>query len=135
MLPALDLGALKVLIIDDQEFVRAIVKKMLQQVGVGAVVEAHDGATGLEVAEREIPDVVICDVQMRPVDGFGFVKALRARPHGEAMPVIMLTAHTDATTVAKAKELNVNAFLAKPVLPPALKEKIIAVASASRKGA
>ena len=129
---AVDLGALKVLVIDDQEFVRTIVKKMLQQVGVGTVVEAHDGNSGLEVAEMERPDVVICDVQMRPVDGFGFVKALRGQPFGHTMPVIMLTAHTDAATVGRARELNVDAFLAKPVLPPALKEKIIKVVAEAR---
>ncbi|EME67771.1 CheY-like receiver protein [Paramagnetospirillum caucaseum] len=127
-----DLGALKVLVIDDQEFVRTIVKKMLQQVGVGTVVEAHDGNSGLETVERERPDVVVCDVQMRPVDGFGFVKSLRALPFGRDLPVIMLTAHTDATTVGRAKELDVNAFLAKPVLPPALKDKIVKVMSDAR---
>jgi two-component system chemotaxis response regulator CheY len=132
MSSAIDLGGLKALVIDDQEFVRTIVKKMLQQVGVGVVVEAHDGNSGLTVVESERPDIVICDVQMRPVDGFGFVKALRAQPHGEKLPVIMLTAHTDATTVARAKELKVDAFLAKPVLPPALKDKIIKVIGDAR---
>ena len=132
MSSAIDLGGLKALVIDDQEFVRTIVKKMLQQVGVGVIVEAHDGNSGLTVVDSERPDIVICDVQMRPVDGFGFVKALRALPFGETLPVIMLTAHTDATTVARAKELKVNAFLAKPVLPPALKEKIIKVIGDAR---
>ncbi len=132
MAAAVDLGTLKVLIIDDQEFVRTIVKKMLQQVGIGSVVEAHDGNSGLETVERERPDVVICDVQMRPMDGFGFVRMLRALPFGKALPVVMLTAHTDAATVGRAKELDVNAFLAKPVLPPALKEKIVKVISDAR---
>lgn len=132
MAAAVDLGTLKVLIIDDQEFVRTIVKKMLQQVGVGSVVEAHDGNSGLETVERERPDVVICDVQMRPMDGFGFVRMLRALPFGKTLPVVMLTAHTDAATVGRAKELDVNAFLAKPVLPPALKEKIVKVISDAR---
>jgi len=134
MSTAADLGGLKILVIDDQEFVRTIVKKMLQQVGIGSVVEAQDGNSGLEAAERERPDVVICDIQMRPVDGFGFVKALRALPYGQAMPVIMLTAHTDAATVTRSKELKVDAILAKPVLPPALRDKIIAVI-ADRKAA
>ena len=133
MSAAVDLGALKVLIIDDQEFVRTIVKKMLQQIGIGQVVEAHDGNSGLETVERERPDVVICDVQMRPMDGFGFVKMLRALPFGRALPVVLLTAHTDAATVGRAKELDVNAFLAKPVLPPALKEKIVKVMSDARR--
>ncbi len=129
---AVDLGALKVLIIDDQDFVRTIVKKLLQQIGIGHVGEAHDGNSGVEAAELERPDVVICDVQMRPMDGFGFVKLLRALPFGKTMPVVMLTAHTDAATVGRAKELDVNAFLAKPVLPPALKEKIIKVVTEAR---
>ena len=132
MSSVIDLGSLKALIIDDQEFVRTIVKKMLQQVGIGTVVEAHDGNSGLTAVESERPDVVICDIQMRPVDGFGFVKALRALPHGEKLPVIMLTAHTDPTTISRARELKVDAFLAKPVLPPALREKIIKVIADSR---
>lgn len=134
MAAAVDLGALKILVIDDQEFVRTIVKKMLQQVGVGAVVEAHDGNSGLEAAEQERPDVVICDVQMRPMDGFGFVKMLRGLPFGADLPVIMLTAHSDAATVSRARELNVDAFLAKPVLPPALREKIVKVVADARAG-
>lgn len=129
---SVDLASLKILVIDDQEFVRTIVKKMLGQLGVGTVLEAQDGTSGLEVAKAELPDLVICDIQMRPVDGFGFVRSLRNAPDVAATPVIMLTAHTDAATVARAKELDINAFLAKPVLPPALKDKIELVMGAAR---
>ncbi|HLO76258.1 MAG TPA: response regulator [Magnetospirillum sp.] len=135
MSDGVDLASLKVLVIDDQEFVRTIVKKMLSQLGVGLVLEAHDGNSGLEVVIRDVPDLVICDIQMRPVDGFGFVRQLRATPVVSHTPVIMLTAHTDASTVARAKEFAINAFLAKPVLPPALKEKIIKVMSRAAVGA
>lgn len=123
----IDLAQLKIAVIDDQEFVRTIVKKMLSQLGVGTVLEAQDGNSGLEVVKREAPDLVICDIQMRPVDGFGFVKQLRATPDVAGTPVIMLTAHTDAATVARAKELDIGAFLGKPVLPPNLKDKILQV--------
>ncbi|HTH17568.1 MAG TPA: response regulator [Magnetospirillum sp.] len=135
MSDGVNLASLKVLVIDDQEFVRTIVKKMLTQLGVGAVIEAHDGHSGLEAVQAEAPDLVICDIQMRPVDGFGFVRQLRAIPAIARTPVIMLTAHTDASTVARAKELDIGAFLAKPVLPPALKEKIIRVLVRSTVGA
>lgn len=134
MSDGVDLASLKVLVIDDQEFVRTIVKKMLTQLGLGAVLEAHDGNSGLDVAVREAPDLVICDIQMRPVDGFGFVRQLRNTPGVSNTPVIMLTAHTDASTLARAKELAINAFLAKPVLPPALKDKIIRVMSEAKAG-
>ncbi|MBC7953657.1 MAG: response regulator [Rhodospirillaceae bacterium] len=127
MAEGVNLASLKVLVIDDQEFVRTIVKKMLSNLGIGTVLEAHDGNSGVEAVTREAPDLVICDIQMRPVDGFGFVRQLRAIPAVSHTPVIMLTAHTDATTVARAKDLDIGAFLAKPVLPPALKDKIIRV--------
>jgi two-component system chemotaxis response regulator CheY len=131
MTGVVNLATLKVLVIDDQEFVRTIVKKMLGQLGIGTVLEAHDGNSGLDVVTRSAPDIVICDIQMRPVDGFGFVRQLRDTPGVSHTPVIMLTAHTDATTVARAKELHIDAFLAKPVLPPALRDKIIKVLSKS----
>lgn len=128
----IDFASLKVCVIDDQEFVRTIVKKMLGQLGVCTVLEAHDGHSGLETVRRDAPDLVICDIQMRPMDGFGFVRELRATPGRQTTPVIMLTAHTDASTVSRAKELQIGAFLAKPVLPPALKEKISRVLGAAR---
>ncbi len=127
MAGAVDFASLKILVIDDQEFVRTIVKKMLQQLGTGTVLEAQDGVSGLDSVRDNRPDLVICDIQMRPMDGFGFVRQLRAAPGVSNTPVIMLTAHTDAATVSRAKELDIGAFLAKPVLPPALKEKIALV--------
>lgn len=66
------------------------------------------------------------------MDGFGFVRALRELPQGRRLPVILLTAHADAATVARAKGLDIGAFLAKPVLPPALKEKIQKVMAEAR---
>lgn len=121
------LDQLKVLIIDDQDFVRAIIRKMLGQVGIGNVVEARDGSSGLESVGRDRPDLVICDVRMRPLDGFGFVRSLRANPENAAIPVILLTAHTDETTMALADDVGVDAFLAKPVLAAALKDMIAQV--------
>lgn len=127
MAKAVDFASLKVLVIDDQEFVRTIVKKMLQQLGTGVVLEAQDGNSGMAMVQQEKPDLVICDIQMRPVDGFGFVKQLRGSAEIGATPVIMLTAHTDSATIARAKDLDIGAFLAKPVLPPALKDRILQV--------
>lgn len=134
MTTGVNFASLKILVIDDQEFVRTIVKKMLSQLGVGTVIEAHDGNSGLDAVKTELPDLVICDIQMRPMDGFGFVSQLRSTPGVPQTPVIMLTAHTDATTLARAKDLGINAFLAKPVLPPALKDKIAKVLGAAHAG-
>lgn len=117
-------SALTILVIDDQDFVRTIVRKMLEQLGVGRVIEARDGHSGLDSARADRPDLILCDIQMRPLDGFGFVEALRATPALADLPVILLTGHTDGATQNRAKELAVRALLAKPVLPPALRDKI-----------
>jgi len=123
----IDLAALTVLIVDDQEFVRTIVKSMLSQLGVEKTLEAADGAQALVVAVDKNPDVVICDIQMRPVDGFDFVKKLRQTKTVSDMPVIMLTAHTDSATTEKAGGLVIDAFISKPVLASTLAQTITRV--------
>lgn len=127
MTTGVDFAVLKILVIDDQEFVRTIVKKMLGQLGVGTVLDSADAHAGLETAQTSHPDLIICDIQMRPLDGFGFVRKLREQPATAAIPVVMLTAHTDAAALDAAQGLDIAAFLAKPVLPAALKDKIVTV--------
>lgn len=122
-----DLASLKILVVDDQEFVRTIVRKILDQLGVGTVLEAQDGHAGLRATIAERPDLVICDIQMRPMDGFALVATLRGSPAIAATPVVMLTAHSDAVTMDRGKDLNIGAFLAKPVTPQALRDTIAAV--------
>ncbi|CCG41342.1 response regulator [Magnetospirillum molischianum] len=129
MSAAIALDRLKILIIDDQDFIRAILRKMLGQIGIATVLEARDGISGLDATNRDRPDLVICDVRMRPLDGFGFVRALRTQTENATIPVILLTAHTDEATQALAQEIGVDAFLAKPVLIPALKDTITQVLS------
>ncbi|MFD2233941.1 response regulator [Phaeospirillum tilakii] len=131
--PSLDL--LKILIVDDQDFVRAVVRKMLTQIGIATVVEARDGIEALRQVAEQRPDLVICDVRMRPLDGFGFVEALRGQPGGAALPVILLTGQADPTVVERANAAGIDALLLKPVLAPALQDRILAVLSARRPAA
>jgi len=135
MLAPSSLDQLKVLVVDDQDFIRAIIRKMLSQIGIATVIEARDGASALQQVSDQRPDLVICDVRMRPLDGFGFVEALRRDPGGCATPVILLTGHTDPETVERARSVGVDGFLVKPVLAPALEDRIIAVISARRPAA
>jgi two-component system chemotaxis response regulator CheY len=123
----IDLTTLTILIVDDQEFVRTIVKSMLGQLGITNTLEAADGTEALTVVADHKPDAVICDIQMRPTDGFGFVKQLRQTKGISDIPVIMLTAHTDSATTDKAHGLNIDAFISKPVLPTTLCQTITRV--------
>lgn len=121
----MDLGEIRVLVVDDQEFVRAIVRKMLEQIGVRSVLEARDGGDGLKMLLDARPDMIICDVQMRPMNGLDFLKALRETPLVDKTPVLMLTAHTDQATIDRARALKVDGFLSKPVTPSVLKERLL----------
>ena len=72
----------KILVIDDEEWLREMVQMALQQKGF-EVIEAENGAVGIEVARRELPDLILCDVNMEKVNGYMTLSALRNEPgHG-----------------------------------------------------
>lgn len=122
-----NLAAKTVLIVDDQQFVRTIVRSMLAQMGITSVLDAANGEDALKIVEEYHPHAVICDIQMRPTDGFSFVRKLRAISTTASMPVIMLTAHADEATVNRGDGLDIDAYVSKPVLPTSLVQTLTQV--------
>jgi len=118
--------ALSVLVIDDQEFVRRIVTTMLEQIGFGTIETCNDGAEALEKVEGTKPDLIICDLNMKPMDGLSFLSHLRRDLDGKVrtVPVIILTGEISAELVGRASTLGCDFFLLKPVVPKKFKEKI-----------
>ena len=114
---------LTAIIIDDQEFVRNIVSRMLSQFGFGKVLSANDGGTGLDAVLAHKPDVIICDIGMKPIGGLEFLKNLRASECAH-IPVIVMTGDLDQEVMIKAAEYGVSATVLKPVPPSRLREKI-----------
>jgi len=80
----------KVLVIEDDENTRDIVRRTLEGVGC-TVVEAENGRVGLERVDEEVPSLILLDLMMPELDGFGFLEALRARPGGTDIPVVVIT--------------------------------------------
>jgi two-component system chemotaxis response regulator CheY len=118
-----------VLIVEDDEHTRSIIKTLLRQIGVRSIVEAADGKAGLEEVVRTEPHIVFCDVHMEPVDGLTFLKLLR-QAKAETMrrlPVVFLTADAKRDTVTFAKEHHINGYLVKPVSLGSLKARLDAV--------
>lgn len=116
---------LTVLVIDDQAFVRKIVIALLRQIGFRNIYEAVDGAAGLQSYNQVRPDIVLCDIEMQPVDGIVFMQTLRREnTGGDIAPVLFLTSHAESDIVQQARELGVDAFLVKPVSLGALKKRI-----------
>jgi two-component system chemotaxis response regulator CheY len=114
------------LIIDDQEFVLNIVCKMLEQIGFGKIETAPEGGAGLVAMDAIRPHVVLCDIEMRPMDGLTFLKELRDSPNVDIRdtPVIFLTSHGRHELVAQARALGADGFVTKPATVNLLKERI-----------
>ncbi len=121
-----DYGAFRILVIEDQPFVRRTIVQILTQIGFTAIAEADNGETGMQECIRTKPDLIVCDIDMKPVSGLQFLAQLRAS--GEAAnpnaPVVFLTNHTESEIVKQAMALGVNGFVVKPPSLAALKERV-----------
>jgi len=102
------------LVIDDDPSIRLMVRAALEQQGF-AVGEAEDGATGLEAFDRARPDIVLLDVVMPGLDGFGVCTALRSRPGGERVPILMMTGLNDSDSINHAYQVGATDFVTKPI--------------------
>jgi CheY-like chemotaxis protein len=100
---------LLVLVVDDEADIRATVSAMLQIEGYD-VAEAANGADALSVVERQPPDVILLDMRMPVLDGWGFASELRRRGH--RIPIVVMTAARDAARWAG--DIAASAFVAKP---------------------
>lgn len=114
---------MKFLVVDDSVTMRRIVMNSLQRIGYADSVEAGDGVEALERFGPEI-DFVITDWNMPNMGGLEFVQALRARPDGARVPVLMVTARSIREDILAAAQAGVNNYIVKPFTPQVLKEKI-----------
>ena len=121
--------ALRVLVIDDDHYMRKVVRTMLNAIGVRIVYEASDGATGLDAVRQNDPDLVIVDWEMPGIDGAQFVRTVRSP--GEFpmpdVPIIMLSGHGDRWRVVEAARIGAHEYLLKPVSTKSLYDRIVAI--------
>jgi two-component system chemotaxis response regulator CheY len=124
---------LKVLLVDDEAYTRQIIRQQLHQIGVRSIAEAGNGKEGLLELLRTRPDIVFCDIHMKPVGGLEFLRQVRAVKLADiaATPVVMLTGDAGSETVLSARELAASGYLVKPVALNQLKARIDALAEAS----
>ena len=124
----------KVLVVDDEHYMRKVVRTLLMSVGVRTIFEAADGPAGLEAIRNNSPDIVILDWEMPGLDGAGFVRMVRSPKTFPLpdIPIIMLTGHGERSRVIEAVEIGVNEFLLKPVSSKALRDRMVAVLAKPR---
>jgi two-component system chemotaxis response regulator CheY len=102
----------RILVIDDSRFSRNMVIRGLREAG-HEVIEAPDGAAGLEAVREHRPDCVVLDMLMPVLDGPGFLERLRS--DGSSLPVIVATADIQAATRSLCEGLGISGFINKPV--------------------
>jgi CheY-like chemotaxis protein len=120
---------LAVLVVEDNPFMRSLVRNMLSHIGVGKVHEASDGIAALEIIRAVSPDLIVLDWEMPLLNGPELVRIVRSPgvfPLPD-IPIIMLTAHGERWRVAEAAKLGVNEFLCKPVSAKALLDRILSI--------
>jgi two-component system chemotaxis response regulator CheY len=117
-------NAIQVLIVDDQQTIRSLVRSGLQQIGVTNTREAPDGEEALRALLAKPAHLVITDYNMPKLDGLGLLRAIRSHPPIKTTAVIMLTGRADRELVDRAAQYGVNNYLVKPFTVATLREKI-----------
>ena len=114
----------RVLVIDDDDSIREVAQVSLQVIGGWEVLTASSAADGLAIAGSEHPDVILLDVMMPEMDGPATLKQLQSDPATQDIPVLFLTAKTQATERHRLSSLGPRAVLTKPFDPMRLSDDL-----------
>jgi CheY-like chemotaxis protein len=120
-----------VLLVEDEEPLRKVLRDLLEREGF-TVLEAGDGVLALDEVDRGAPDIIVLDLNLPRLDGFGVLSHLRARPATAHLPVIVLTAKGDEDSEVRVFEYGASDFLTKPFRPRALSARIAALLGRAR---
>jgi CheY-like chemotaxis protein len=117
---------LKILLVDDNHYMRVLLAEILRAIGVQRIYEANDGAEALQMMRDREVDVVMTDLSMEPLDGIDFVRLLRNSPDSpnQMAPVIMVTGHSTFARVNEARDAGVSEFMVKPLTARSVIERL-----------
>jgi two-component system chemotaxis response regulator CheY len=124
--PQGEFAGMTALVVEDNDFVRDLVANQLKQIGFTHVQTAPDGEAALKIVDESSPALMICDINMEPMGGFELITRLRDKGMTgfQRIPTIMLSSHAVPEFIDRARLLEVDAFLVKPVKKDALAERI-----------
>jgi DNA-binding response OmpR family regulator len=126
--------SLRVLLVDDSQFMRKIVRNLLLNVGVKEVYEAGDGIAALEAIRTVAPDIVILDWELPLLNGAELVRIVRSPgvfPVPD-LPIIMLSSHGERGRVIEAARIGVNEYLVKPISARSLYDRMVSILAKPR---
>lgn len=117
-----------VLTVDDSRTIREMLRAALTEAGMN-VLQAEDGVHGLEVLDGSMPDVIVTDINMPRMDGFGFIEAVRGSNKHRAIPILVLTTESVDDKKDRARRLGATGWIVKPFDPTKLVNAINRVAA------
>jgi two-component system chemotaxis response regulator CheY len=117
-----------VLTVDDSRTMRDMLMLALSEAGY-RVIQAEDGIHGLEVLQSERPDVIVTDINMPRMDGFGFIEGVRGDDRYRVVPILVLTTESDAEKKDRARRAGATGWIIKPFDPVKLITAIRRVAA------
>ena len=115
---------MKILVVDDFQTMRRIIRNYLRQLGFNNVEEAEDGDVALEKLVETQFDFVITDWNMPKMTGIDLLKKIRAENNFKNIPVLIITAEAEKENVVQAAQAGVNDYIVKPFTPEVLQAKI-----------
>jgi two-component system, chemotaxis family, chemotaxis protein CheY len=117
-----------ILTVDDSRTIREMLRAALSDAGM-EVVQAEDGLHGLEVLQTSKPDVIVTDINMPRMDGFGFIEAVRGSDAHRAIPILVLTTESVGEKKDRARRAGATGWIVKPFDPVKLVSAINRVAA------
>ena len=112
----------KICIVDDDAMQATLIGMMLSQ--DYQVIQAASGTEGLDLIQREKPDLVLLDIMMPDIDGLDVCEQLKSNPETSGIPIVFLTGLEDATDQEKGFELGADDYITKPVSPSVVKARV-----------
>ena len=109
----------RILVVEDQEDLRAILRDLLTASGYD-VIEAVDGGEGVAKAQSERPDLILMDIQLPVLDGYGATRQIKAQPELAATPIIAVSSFAMKGDEEKARASGCDGYVTKPYSPVAL---------------
>ncbi len=107
----------KVLIVDDDPFIRKLIATTLEDVAGFELLQASDGAEAVDIAAREEPEIVFLDIDMPRLDGIEACERIRTEPGTATTTIVMLTATSRSDHERRAEDAGADLFLTKPFSP------------------
>jgi two-component system chemotaxis response regulator CheY len=120
-------SALRVMVVDDDEGMRKLMRRTLERMGFSQIYTAKDGSEGLQLARSQMPHVIVSDYDMPNMHGLQFLKAVREEPGLAETAFVMLSGVANDQVREKAGELGANSIITKPFLAADLKQRLEAL--------